>query len=1097
MNRAYGWTSSSAINYSRRQYPVNQFLVQRIEGIRANMTPYTSSLHTLSQFEARGVIQSAFSENNVRIKNDPSQQNRLYERQNDFTLLDQAIFQDRIQLVGFLGWGHYCCVKGSSEQGLSQYDTVIYEREGVRYQEKIGSCYQLYELMKRPIDDHSVNRSAITTGGKLERLSYQHVHSQTTQTDHNYTPINQSTVNIPRPLYREIPPSLPYNRTTAPIYYTGISRVHHQVPMQSHYETSRISSNTNVSRSHYNSNNIPRSQVVSSTTQDHTVVSRSQQQVVMQYPQGIPTTFTESHTQVTGKDIDECLKNTKAIDQLRGLFRLVRRGNISVESDTFSNIIKFLKDRESRWAKLLESIQSLSIQAKLKGMTDVHGFIDTVFIEPTFNLKDGGDDLYNGAEVLNIMPILTTTFSNSLALWATGMLTTGIQGSDEKMEKFALGLMAAGCIVAIGRGIVDTSLQMAQSSNIPDFLGLGNPALKQTVTQQLSDKSIQEVMGSGNAFHVFNHLSTLTMNGLFISGSLVSALFNLYQFTQDPNVGALSASLGSTCLMISQSANIAALFGSTAFKSSLAVGGWFPPLLVAGIGLVILSSIYSAYKESKELSEQLTDLSSVIVSNLLLKRCLKNIEKDLNIGLSNPERASEVIGKMETELRQYLRIRELEKEGIPSHLIIEQLKPKDQEYICSSLEKLKANLQSKKDRLISVRESTHYRCRAVGKAWGKIPLSLVSPLMKVGDVRLDLHEDSQGVKHVAKAVGKVTKKILYLPLKLSVKSIQAIYETVRQSGAALISKQTKTQDNIRTLWDVIRKKKSQTKEPEPKVVLERFWNQYLPKYYPHLSEYIKTEIGKEWQIRYANLGKRYIAKKSRVMKGNEYVFDIKRAIEDPNFSNEEAKKINDIILKTMCEAPKSLRDNMWIEATDKLINASEKIIEKDKEYIETKMHKNNDRPLLAKYKFSEKGHHADVKIKYNKQFDFTFKGNQSTEISFRGKVIDKGCVSSNLRKEEGTLLFKRGEKHYVFQGTFKTGYWKVVPGVFPGGEHKNTPKEGVVYCLETGKKECVSGGIITNEKSDISDLSILTPLYSMNKLVEQKVSILYQSLGIC
>jgi hypothetical protein len=69
-----------------------------------------------------------------------------------------------VTFLGMYGWGEGCHVSASSGEGISEYDSIVYIKNGKRCVEKIGSCWQLFQRGGRPVS--VVADGLITPGGQ-------------------------------------------------------------------------------------------------------------------------------------------------------------------------------------------------------------------------------------------------------------------------------------------------------------------------------------------------------------------------------------------------------------------------------------------------------------------------------------------------------------------------------------------------------------------------------------------------------------------------------------------------------------------------------------------------------------------------------------------------------------------------------------------------------------------------------------------------------------------------------------------------------------------------------------------------------------------
>jgi len=91
---------------------------------------------------------------------------RLTQRLNDLAQI-RAYFQTQtdVTFLGMYGWGEGCQVSAAPGQGISEYDAIIYEKNGRIVVEKIGSCWQLFQ--KKDRFSRPVSSGGITSGGDM------------------------------------------------------------------------------------------------------------------------------------------------------------------------------------------------------------------------------------------------------------------------------------------------------------------------------------------------------------------------------------------------------------------------------------------------------------------------------------------------------------------------------------------------------------------------------------------------------------------------------------------------------------------------------------------------------------------------------------------------------------------------------------------------------------------------------------------------------------------------------------------------------------------------------------------------------------------
>ena len=91
---------------------------------------------------------------------------RLTQRCHDLAQI-RTYFQTQTEVtfLGMYGWGAGCQVSAAPGQGISEYDAIVYEKNGRIVVEKIGSCWQLFRQQERFSGKGSSD--VITSGGDV------------------------------------------------------------------------------------------------------------------------------------------------------------------------------------------------------------------------------------------------------------------------------------------------------------------------------------------------------------------------------------------------------------------------------------------------------------------------------------------------------------------------------------------------------------------------------------------------------------------------------------------------------------------------------------------------------------------------------------------------------------------------------------------------------------------------------------------------------------------------------------------------------------------------------------------------------------------
>lgn len=91
---------------------------------------------------------------------------RLTQRCHDLAQI-RTYFQTQtdVTFLGMYGWGAGCQVSAAPGQGISEYDAIVYEKNGRIVVEKIGSCWQLFRQQER--FSGKVSSEVVTSGGDV------------------------------------------------------------------------------------------------------------------------------------------------------------------------------------------------------------------------------------------------------------------------------------------------------------------------------------------------------------------------------------------------------------------------------------------------------------------------------------------------------------------------------------------------------------------------------------------------------------------------------------------------------------------------------------------------------------------------------------------------------------------------------------------------------------------------------------------------------------------------------------------------------------------------------------------------------------------
>ncbi|NBV83580.1 hypothetical protein EBR57_05600, partial [bacterium] len=143
---------------SSNRYQPNSKLPERLIQRVSSVIQY--SVHQvgdtpLQAHDALSTIKSAQDKTALRISKHSSvpghTADRLKARQADLKLIYSAVSSNEIQLIGFIGWGDSTLTHVNSGQGISEYDSVVFLKDGVKYVEQLGSSYLRSRLALPPV----------------------------------------------------------------------------------------------------------------------------------------------------------------------------------------------------------------------------------------------------------------------------------------------------------------------------------------------------------------------------------------------------------------------------------------------------------------------------------------------------------------------------------------------------------------------------------------------------------------------------------------------------------------------------------------------------------------------------------------------------------------------------------------------------------------------------------------------------------------------------------------------------------------------------------------------------------------------------------
>ncbi len=154
---------------------------------------------------------------------------RLTQRLQDLALIrDYFQIQMDVTFLGMYGWGEGCQVSAAPGQGISEYDAIIYQKNGQIVVEKIGSCWQLFRQQARfsgkgPSD-------VITSGGDVFLL-HPHFGGELSK-----KPLDVFFQDETRAMSPSVEKTAPRpGSSSAEVVHDPISEVEIQAPVASHF----------------------------------------------------------------------------------------------------------------------------------------------------------------------------------------------------------------------------------------------------------------------------------------------------------------------------------------------------------------------------------------------------------------------------------------------------------------------------------------------------------------------------------------------------------------------------------------------------------------------------------------------------------------------------------------------------------------------------------------------------------------------------------------------------------------------------------------------------------------------------------------------
>lgn len=146
-------------------------------------------INPVSRKKTLGVIGLALSEVRKRLNQPqtPYDLSRIKDHYYNINRISHFFVKNRdCQFIGFYGWGEGCRLKAKAGVGISQYDSVIYRKNGQIYIEQIGSSYTLFSKRTEGALVPWESENVMTLFGKvfkykpdigkLKKMVFSHIH---------------------------------------------------------------------------------------------------------------------------------------------------------------------------------------------------------------------------------------------------------------------------------------------------------------------------------------------------------------------------------------------------------------------------------------------------------------------------------------------------------------------------------------------------------------------------------------------------------------------------------------------------------------------------------------------------------------------------------------------------------------------------------------------------------------------------------------------------------------------------------------------------------------------------------------------------------
>jgi hypothetical protein len=162
---------------------------------------------SLEKKEALILIQEAKASTQKRLSRKSSQ--RLQNRLKDLEKIESLVQNDTIQIVGFLGWGqHVLDTSIKSKQNVSEYDALVFIKDGRRYVEQLGSSALRHASEGGAIYDPKKNWKRVDDYADEQTLYKKTELKKEIGKETTLDRLNRSRLNITEAVFPDGPPPL-------------------------------------------------------------------------------------------------------------------------------------------------------------------------------------------------------------------------------------------------------------------------------------------------------------------------------------------------------------------------------------------------------------------------------------------------------------------------------------------------------------------------------------------------------------------------------------------------------------------------------------------------------------------------------------------------------------------------------------------------------------------------------------------------------------------------------------------------------------------------------------------------------------------------